>query len=310
MKVSVIIPAYNAITYVCRALDSLKLQTRPADEIIVSDDGSVDGTADMVRKWAQSCGYSVVIVQGSNGGIAAARNRALAVATGQAVALLDADDEMLPDQLKLLMAGLERFEDAALVCGDVLTRYETGREIAGNTSRNLAEYVDDAGFGEWKKVRDPFRANVRCNLIPNQCTVIRRSALEACGRWDDVFRAVEDRDLFLRLAKFGGFYFLPETLAVKYEREASVSRNRFMMSAYQFRALSKVRTYADSTAELMAAITDAAHEYIYHASCRGMGALRSARKEIRSAGIQPKLGELVKSWFRALKVGAKPNPSA
>ncbi|HOM77565.1 MAG TPA: glycosyltransferase family A protein, partial [Anaerohalosphaeraceae bacterium] len=88
-SISVVIPAYNCQAYIRRAIDSVLGQSRPADEIIVVDDGSTDGTAEAVRTY----GAKVILIQQENAGVSAARNAGIRAASGDWIAFLDADDE-------------------------------------------------------------------------------------------------------------------------------------------------------------------------------------------------------------------------
>lgn len=96
-SISVIIPAYNAERFLGEALASVGDQTLAAGEVIVVDDGSSDGTAEVARSW----GGAVRLLQQENQGPAAARNLAIGQAQGEFLAFLDADDLMTPDRLQL-----------------------------------------------------------------------------------------------------------------------------------------------------------------------------------------------------------------
>jgi glycosyltransferase involved in cell wall biosynthesis len=94
VRVSVVIPAYNAEPYLGEALESLYAQTHVPQQVIVVDDGSTDGTAEVAARFAR-----VELVQRENGGIGAARNTALGCVREGWVAFLDADDVWPPGSL-------------------------------------------------------------------------------------------------------------------------------------------------------------------------------------------------------------------
>jgi glycosyltransferase involved in cell wall biosynthesis len=98
IRISVVIPVYNGAAFIQRCLNSVFAQTHPATEIIVIDDGSTDGTPDILRHNQPA----VRVITQTNAGRSAARNRAINEASGAYVAFLDADDEFLPDHLRHL----------------------------------------------------------------------------------------------------------------------------------------------------------------------------------------------------------------
>ncbi len=101
-SISVVVPAYNAAATLARALDSVLVQTWPAHEIIVVDDGSADDTAEVARRLASSAsGTRIRVLRQSNAGPSAARNRGVAEAVGDWIAFLDADDWYYPERLEM-----------------------------------------------------------------------------------------------------------------------------------------------------------------------------------------------------------------
>ena len=113
MKISVVIPAYNASAFLPRCLKSVFAQTLPPDEVIVVDDGSTDNSAAL----AAELGARVITL--TNGGPAAARNAGIQSASSEWIALLDADDMWAPEKLE---------RQAACVCQDTVLVY-TGIRI-------------------------------------------------------------------------------------------------------------------------------------------------------------------------------------
>jgi glycosyltransferase involved in cell wall biosynthesis len=106
--VSFIVPAYNAARYLSQALDAALAQDHPAHEVLVVDDGSRDETPQICARY----GDRITYIRQENRGEAGARNRALEVATGKYIALLDADDVCTADRLSKQVGALERRPDA------------------------------------------------------------------------------------------------------------------------------------------------------------------------------------------------------
>lgn len=115
-SISILIPAYNAERFIGQCLTSIACQAFVDYEIIVSNDGSTDGTVDSVKKFmADYPEVDLTLISNPNGGVSLARKRALAKATGEWVTFIDADDTLLPDALANLysLAG----DDTDLVVG-------------------------------------------------------------------------------------------------------------------------------------------------------------------------------------------------
>lgn len=107
MKISIIIPAYNAGATLREALDSVQAQNHTPHEVIVVDDGSTDDTADIARAYQEL--LPLVLVQQANVGLGAARNAGMDKATGEAWAFLDADDVWGANKLGIAVRYLEKF---------------------------------------------------------------------------------------------------------------------------------------------------------------------------------------------------------
>lgn len=115
LLVSVVMPVYNRERYVAEAIESLLGQSYRPLEIVVVDDGSTDGSADVARRY----GPTVRCELQPHGGIAAARNRALALARGQYLAFLDSDDLWEEGQLVVQMEVLRSRPDLDQLFGHV-----------------------------------------------------------------------------------------------------------------------------------------------------------------------------------------------
>jgi glycosyltransferase involved in cell wall biosynthesis len=136
-SVSVIIPAYNEASRIGAAIESVLAQTAAATEIIVVDDGSTDGTAEVAGA------YPVSVVRQANRGISAARNRAFREATGTWLALLDADDLWEPERLAWLARATSGRPEIAFGFSD----YTVEEAGVANAPSNLARTPQYLGAG-------------------------------------------------------------------------------------------------------------------------------------------------------------------
>lgn len=113
--VSAIIPVYNCELYLAEAIESVLAQTYRPIEIIMVDDGSTDGTADVAKRYATVVRY----VRQPNSGAPAARNRGAELAQGDFLSFLDADDTWVEDKLERQMACFDGDQELDVVCGHV-----------------------------------------------------------------------------------------------------------------------------------------------------------------------------------------------
>ncbi|HEY1505996.1 MAG TPA: glycosyltransferase [Stellaceae bacterium] len=198
--VSVIIPALDASATLGRALDSVATQSYPHWEAIVIDDGSSDATAALVeRRGDPRCRVIRRVVRG---GPSRARNDGIAAARGEVIALLDADDEWLPEKLARQVVALQEHPDAALVVCDMDAVYEDG----------------SAGFSVFTR-----QAPSASPFIGTSATLAPRALLQKIGGFDADLAVGEDQDLFIRLALRGDVVVLPEALALYHYRRTSYS---------------------------------------------------------------------------------------
>ncbi|WP_119681081.1 glycosyltransferase family 2 protein [Indioceanicola profundi] len=232
--VSVIIPAYNAQAFIGEAVRSALDQTYPMLEVVVVDDGSRDGTAEIVAGLA-AADPRVWLVRQANAGVAAARNRAIGETRGDYIALLDADDIWHPTKIERQMEVMRR---GGSRCGLVYCRY---REIdaAGQVLRSpaLPPYQGDV-----------FGLLVLCNFIGGgSAALIRRSALEGTGGFDPGLRShraegAEDIKLFLSIAARWEVGVAEEFLMGYRRTGASMSGNAAAMLRSQQLVLEELRT--------------------------------------------------------------------
>ena len=110
--VSILIPAYNAKSWICHSLQSALAQTWSRKEIIVVDDGSSDGTAELARRFSSK---EVLVVSTDNQGLSAAVNHAYRLCQGDYIQELDADDLLVPNKIELQLTALRGFESRRIL---------------------------------------------------------------------------------------------------------------------------------------------------------------------------------------------------
>ena len=194
-KISVIIPAYNATAYVTDAINSVLIQKYTPIEIILVDDGSTDGTADLVRSQAPE----VLIIQQENAGVAAARNTGLREATGNFICFLDADDGWFPGKLKAQIEYLQRHPETGLLYHDWLVWKPDADGIyrlpLQSTKESNSEQIDPLKSG-WV-----YPQLLLCCIIHTSAVMLRRTIAEQVGYFDTTLINGEDYNYWLRVSR-------------------------------------------------------------------------------------------------------------
>ena len=174
LDVSVILPVYNAETYLREAIESVLEQTQKADEFIVVDDGSTDASAEIVASYGDAIRY---IFQ-ENHGAAHARNQGLEIAAGHVVAFIDADDVWVKDKLERQMRHLTDNPSVDYSTGKIRHFLEEGKAIPkGFKEELLTQDVDGRLLGT---------------------LLARRSVFDRVGKFDPTLRVAHDVDWFVR----------------------------------------------------------------------------------------------------------------
>jgi glycosyltransferase involved in cell wall biosynthesis len=239
LRVSVIVPAFNAAGTISRAVDSALAQARPPDEIVVIDDGSPD--ADSLAGALARYGERVTLLRGPNGGAAAARNRGIDRAAGDLLAFLDADDYWEPDHLRQQAAVFERFPEVGLSCA--LAYFQSGGQPK-EPQANWPAQIFDRPFAP--RGSD---ALLQATRTWTSTVVIRRSVLGP-DRFATDLTTAEDRDLWLRIISRTQVYMHSARLATGVLEPGSLSRSDVDVDCRNM--LRVVRRYPDilSSAEM------------------------------------------------------------
>ena len=201
MKISVVIPAYNAARFLPRCLESVFAQTLKPVEVIVVDDGSTDNTVAVAAK------LGATVLRRPNGGPGAARNAGIQFATGEWIALLDADDLWAPEKLErqtacirpetvLVYTGVQIFDDKGI--------REELPAIEVTSARKMLRY------------RNPFATS---------SVLMRRKAALADGGFREEICSCEDWELWVRLERAGDFEAVADPLTRYYVYPKSFSAN-------------------------------------------------------------------------------------
>lgn len=188
MRVTVVIPCYNAQRYLGQTIRSVLQQTCPPDELLVVDDGSTDDSLAVAR----SFGSSVRILREDHGGAARARNIGGNASTGEAIMFLDADDVLGPTVLEALTRSLERNSSGVAVGPWCRMEREGGRWVQKPpTCRSR------------RRGEDPLAAWLT-GWYHNPCSVLwSRRALDLAGWWDEQVTVNDDGDLMMRSLALG-----------------------------------------------------------------------------------------------------------
>ncbi len=269
--ISIVIPAYNAEAHLAATLDSVLAQTETRWELIVVDDGSSDGTAQLVQEYVQR-DPRIRLLRQENSGQAQARNHGLSEACPltSSVIFFDHDDVWEPQALELLYAALEQNPDAVAAHG-------------------VARYIDAQGAriqqGELEakvRVRQALRESpaqkdhadavpqdqpttfatliMECCFVSPGLVLIRRSALDQAGLLDTMptlgFSSLDDWDLWLRLSCIGVFAVVDEVILNYRLHGSNLSRHRRAMCLGEWHVRRKYLTspLLDAGQKQMAAV--------------------------------------------------------
>ncbi len=208
--VSVIIPVYNSATFIEKTILSALSQTYTDIEVIAVDDGSTDGSCEIIKRFTDS---RLKLIKQKNAGVSAARNTGIQNSKGEFIALLDHDDLWYPEKLEKQIPLLEKSSDVGLVYSN-------------------ASYIDAEGNQiDWQPPQfEPHRGNVVVELfvndfIPCLTAVFKKKILEKTGLFNEKYRIAEEYDLFLKISRYCSIDYVDEVLACYRIHQANLSRN-------------------------------------------------------------------------------------
>lgn len=206
-SVSVVIPSFNYARYIREAVDSALAQTVSPLEIIVIDDGSTDNTPEVMAAYVSNS--RVHYLRQENHGLSAARNAGVHAARGEFIALLDADDRWKPEKLSRQLAEFTEEQVGLVYCG---------REVFGEHGTQDLNPADESKCErvlEWLTI---------ATLFCPSSVIVRRRCFTEHGGFDESLQKVEDREMWIRLAKHWHFRCVPDCLVEWRQHGSALNR--------------------------------------------------------------------------------------
>ena len=272
--VSIVTPCLNPGERLVRCLDSIAAQTYPHIEHLVVDGGSTDGTVEILRE------RGVAFVSEPDRGQSHAINKGFALARGEWLGWLNADDVLTPCAVDLAVAAIETTPHAGWVYGDCHMRHEGDRYDLWKPPPHLELETLDNG-----------------NLVAQPGSLVARWALERVGPLAENLELVMDYDLWLRLLGAGvSSVYVPETLSVFEIHEGSKSGSIPFSEFYLEKAVSLAKQGRARSAAFLLGRAAAS------AACEGDRIERSElEREIATLGTRARRYEveIEMRWFRA-----------
>lgn len=221
--ISGIVPVFNGERYLRETLDSMLAQTYQPLEIIVVDDGSTDGTGEVIAGY----GDNVLYLRQDNAGPAVARNLGINAAQGEFISFLDADDLWHPEKSALQMARFEAHPELDI----------------------CITYVQNFWIPELAAEAERYRDHPLSRPAPGylmQTLLARRSVFETVGHFNPELKHSEKTDWFLRALEKGlVLEMLPDVLVYRRLHETNASRSHTLASASRDEYLKLVKASLD-----------------------------------------------------------------
>lgn len=237
--VSVVIPAYNAASWICETLQSVLAQTYRPLEVIVVDDGSTDSTAELVQKFAPRVR---LIQQPNSGGCSSPRNNGLRASTGAFVTFFDADDLMCPDKIERQKRFLDAHADVSLVTADYRAFGDTGPHPQTHFAACplLAGAMRAPAFDGVLLPAAATRILAAENYSIAGSPLYRRSVFDTLTPFDEGLLASEDFELAYRAARRGPTGIVDHVGFLRRLHGANMSRQTTRILTYKLKSRSQL----------------------------------------------------------------------
>lgn len=213
MKASVIVPMYNAKTYIGKTIDSVLPQLADDMELLIIDDGSTDGSADIVKAYLRDNVRYIRIP--NSGGPSKPRNEGIRQARGEIIFVFDADDLMLPGKIRAELDAFAAHPDAAMAFTDFCSIDEHDQLLNADYLKTY-DFMQRHRQAGTKAVRiasqDAYRSLAFENYVGTSSVAIRKQVLNAVGGFDETLRNSDDRDMWFRIARQYDVLYVPSVL--------------------------------------------------------------------------------------------------
>jgi len=207
--VSICIPTYNRKDYLRETLDSVFAQTYKDYEVVIVDDGSTDGTEEMIR----GTGYKVRYYWQKNAGDAAARNRLIELSGGKFITFIDSDDLLMPDAVERMINVMEAEKEEVIVYGPYTAIDENGNIRKRKRKKLYSGCITPQLFED---------------ILVHSCgSMFPKRILEQAGRFDTSLSVCSDYELWLRLSLKYRFIALPAPTFKRRRHSGNLSERSF-----------------------------------------------------------------------------------
>ena len=222
--ISVVLPVYNGERYLVRAIESVLNQTQPVYEFIVIDDGSKDGTAEILRRY----GSRLIVRNIPNGGVARAMSLGMSLATGDWVAFMDHDDVWFRTKLQRHAEMTAQFPEAGFFCSNFAVRPNgLGRRLTAHFSKlDVRKMLEKSG----PFIAEPIPVLMHENIVGTSTSaVVRADIARKVSRFNDAYTISGDYDFWLQCALHAPFVVCSEMLFYKRTHEGNISADEIRM---------------------------------------------------------------------------------
>jgi len=201
--VSIIMPVYNEEASIKKAIKTVIDQTYKKFELIVIDDGSTDGTSNIVKTLQELDERIIYLRNEENRGTTYSLNRGLRKASGEYIARIDGDDWYHPRKLELQVKFLERRSEYGIVGTFYILVDESGHAVKVRLPVTHSEIMKRMAYR---------------NAFAHSSIMVRRSVLDMVGYYDERYEYAQDYDLYFRILEVSKGYNLPSYLLYRMRR--------------------------------------------------------------------------------------------